>query len=92
MTSTPHTIGLTIDIGTIKADPKRMSFAVFNKHGVAVVYLKEGKEVSVTNGIPVYPNGNVSVNFIEDGETVREEWSMISDTVTTPIVVFEGSK
>ncbi|GAH11893.1 unnamed protein product [marine sediment metagenome] len=92
MTSTLHVIGITIDVGTIKADPKRMSFAVFNKHGTAVLYIKEGKEVSVANGIPVYPNGNVSLNFIEDGETVREEWSMVSDTVVTSIVVFEGSK
>jgi len=92
LTSTLHIIGTTIDIGTIKPDPKRMSFAVFNKHGTAVVYLKEGKEVSIANGIPIYPNGNVSINFIEDGETVREEWSTISDTVVTSIVVFEGSK
>ncbi|MBA7537269.1 hypothetical protein ES705_29536 [subsurface metagenome] len=92
MTSTPHIIGITIDVGTVKADPKRMSFAVFNKHGTAVVYIKEGKEVSAVNGIPIYPNGNVSLNHIEDGETVHEEWSMISDTATTPIVVFEGSQ
>lgn len=92
MTSTPHTIGLTIDIGTLKADPKRSSFAVFNLHATAVLYIKEGKEVSTGNGIPVYPNGNISLNYNEDGDTVREEWSMISDTATTPVRVFEGSK
>lgn len=92
MTSTPRTIGLTVNIGTIRTDPKRLSFAVFNKHATAIVYIKEGKEVSATNGIPVYPTGNISLNYLEDGETVREEWSMISDTADTPIVVFEGSK
>lgn len=69
-----------------------MSFAVFNKHATAILYMKEGKEVSTINGIPIYPKGNVSLNYIEDGDTIREEWSMISDTADTPIVVFEGSK
>ncbi|GAI26250.1 unnamed protein product [marine sediment metagenome] len=92
MTSTLHVIGITIDVGTIKPDPKRMSFAIFNKHATATVYLKEGKEVSAANGIPIYPKGSLSVSYIDDGETVREEWSTISDTVVTSIVVFEGSK
>lgn len=48
--------------------------------------------MSADNGIPVYPTGSVSLSYIEDGEAVREAWSMISDTGTTPIVVFEGSK
>lgn len=92
MTSFAKTIGTEVDIRTISADPKRMSFAVFNKHTTAIIYIKEGREVSADNGIPIYSKGNLSVNFIEDGDTVREAWSMISDTVTTPIVVFEGSK
>jgi len=51
MTSTPHIIGTTIDIGTIKPDQTRMSLAVFNKHGTATLYIKEGGEVSAENGI-----------------------------------------
>lgn len=92
MTSTARTIGTSIDIGTIQVDTSRLSFAIFNKHATAILYIKEGREVSVDNGIPVYPKGNISLNYVEDGETVRESWSMISDTVTTPIIIFEGSK
>ncbi|GAI17891.1 unnamed protein product [marine sediment metagenome] len=92
MTSWAKTIGTTIDIRTISADPARLSFAVFNKHATATLYIKEGREVSAENGIPVYAKGNVSLSYIEDGETVREVWSMVSDTVDTPMVVFEGSK
>ena len=92
MTSTPHTIGTTIDIATIKADENRLSFAIFNKHATAILYIKEGREVSAVNGIPVYPKGNLSLSFIEDGQSVRDQWSMISDAANTNIVIFEGSK
>ena len=90
MTSTPRTIGTTVDIGTIKSDPNRISFMVFNKHASAIVYMKEGSEVSADNGIPIYPKGNVGLVLIEDGKSVQEQWSFISDTATTPIVIFEG--
>lgn len=92
MTSWAKTLGTTIDISTVSADPKRTSLAIFNKHSTAIVYIKEGREVSADNGIPVYPTGSVSLSYIEDGESIREAWSMISDTGSTPIVVFEGSK
>lgn len=92
MTSWAKTIGTEIDIKTIQSDPKRISFAIFNKHTSAIMYVKEGSEVSTLNGIPVYPNGNVSLTYLEDGDTVREAWSTISDTPNTPIVIFEGSK
>jgi len=92
LTSWAKTIGTSVDIRTLQADPNRSSFAVFNKHATATVYIKEGSEVSVDNGIPVYAKGNLSLSFEEDGATVEEAWSMISDTITTPIVIFEGSK
>ena len=92
MTSFAKTIGTEVDIKTIQADPNRMSFAVFNKHTTATLYIKEGGQVSISSGIPIYPTGNLSITFIEDGETVREPWSMVSDTADTEIVVFEGSK
>lgn len=92
MTSTPRTIGLTIDIGSVRPNPKRLSFAIFNKHATATLYMKEGSQVSADNGIPIYPRGNVSISFLEDGETVREQWSLISDTVGTPVVIFQGVK
>lgn len=91
MASFPKTIGTTIDIRTISVDRNRKSFAVFNKHATAIVYMKEGGEVSADNGIPIYPKGNMSLNTLEDGDTVKEAWSFISDTASTPIVIFEGS-
>lgn len=92
MTSTPRTIGITPSIAAIKANPNRISLAIFNKHATAIIYMKEGGRVSAASGIPVYPTGNVSLNEREDGKTVQEAWSLISDTADTPIVIFEGSK
>lgn len=79
-----------MDIGTIQADPNRKSFAVFNKHATAILYMKEGRSVSTSNGIPIYPKGNVSLNTLEDGKTIQETWSFVSDTADTEIVIFEG--
>lgn len=90
MTSWAKTIGTTVDIRTIQADPTRKSFAVFNKHATAILYMKEGGEVSTENGIPIYPTGNVSLSLEEDGKTVQEAWSLISDTALTGVVIFEG--
>lgn len=91
MTSWAKTIGTTLSIGILQADPTRKSFAVFNKHATASLYMKEGREVSVDNGIPIYPKGNVSLNLLEDGESVQEAWSFVSDTADTGMVVFEGA-
>jgi len=90
LTSYGATIGTTVDIKTISADQNRKSIAVFNKHTTAVVYMKEGNEVSADNGIPIYPQGNISLNHLEDGDSIKEAWSFISDTVDTGIIIFEG--
>jgi len=55
-----------------------------------MVYMKEGGQVSTSSGIPIYPKGNVSLSLVEDGETVKEPWSFISDTPATEIIIFEG--
>jgi len=52
--------------------------------------MKEGNEVSTVNGIPIYPTGNLSLNLLEDGDSVKEAWSFISDTADTEIIIFEG--
>jgi len=52
--------------------------------------MKEGGEVSAENGIPVYPTGNISLNTLEDGDSVKEAWSFIASGADTPIVIFEG--
>lgn len=92
MASYPRTIGTTVDIKTVSVDFNRKSLAVFNKHPTAIVYMKEGREVSAENGLPIYPTGNVSLSVVEDGDSVKEAWSFISDTPLTGIVIFEGSE
>jgi len=52
--------------------------------------MKEGREVSADNGIPVYPQGNVSLNLLEDGDSVQDAWSFIASGADTPIIIFEG--
>jgi len=90
MASYSRIIGTTEDIQTVKVDENRKSLAIFNTHATAVVYMKEGSSVGLLNGIPIYPNGNLSLNELEDGKSVHEAWSFISDTITTRIIIFEG--
>lgn len=92
MASSGAIIGTTVDIRTISVDKTRLSLSIFNKHSSAMLYIKEGGMVDPVNGIPVYPKGNISLTFRDDGASVREAWSMISDTANTPIVIFEGSQ
>lgn len=89
MTSTAFTVGTTRVI-IIRADSKRKSFAVFNTHATNTVYIKEGSEVSTSNGLPVYSNGNLSMNELEDGESVKNQWVAISDGAGSSLRVFEG--
>ena len=90
MASYSRIIGTTEDIRTVKVDENRKSLAVFNPHATAIVYMKEGGSVGVLNGIPIYPGGNMSLNLLEDGKSVTESWSFISDTLATRIIIFEG--
>ena len=90
MASFPKTIGTTVDIRTIAVDESRKSFAVFNTHDTQTIYIKEGGEVSPSNGIPVYAGGNISLNALEDGHSVKEAWSFIASGADTPCIIFEG--
>lgn len=91
MTTTPHTVGTTEVKVASGILTNRMSIAFFNTHATAIAYIKDGKGVAATTGIPVYPKGNVSLNLIEDGETTFEEWWAIASASMT-LVVFEGFK
>jgi len=84
------TIGTTCVRKVISVDPNRKSLAVFNKHATNTLYTKEGGEVSVDNGIPIYGKGNLSLNALEDGDSVKEAWSFISSGADTEIIIFEG--
>jgi hypothetical protein len=82
-------------VGTTQADcvnaqKVRRSLTILNTHATAIGYIKEGGEVSVTNGIPIYPGGYISLTFIEDGEYVWERFVIISDTASTRFIVVEG--
>ena len=53
--------------------------------------MKEGNEVDAVNGLPIYPKDNIGLTFRDDGASVREAWSFISDTAGTPMLIFTGS-
>lgn len=91
MTSTPHTISTTSTIFAY-ADKTRTSLTIFNTHASAICYIKEGREASSANGIPILPSSYVAISELEDGVEVKEQWAIISDTATTLIRVFEGHK
>lgn len=89
MTTTPYTVS-TIEVKVASGiTPTRKSLSFFNTHPTAIAYIKDGKGVATSNGIPVYPRGNVSLNFIEDGETVWEDWYAVA-TASMTLIVFEG--
>ncbi|GAG73522.1 unnamed protein product [marine sediment metagenome] len=92
MTSTPIEVGTTIVIAPIRANPNRISLTVMNLDGAAVVYIKEGKNVGAANGMPIYANGNWGITKRDDGTSVTEEYSLISDTLATQVRFFEGFK
>lgn len=90
MTSWSKTIGIVVDIRTIQADPNRKSLTIFNTHTSAKIYFKEGNSVAIVNGIPIYAKGFVGLTLRDDGSSVQEPYSFISDTAGTRIVIFEG--
>jgi hypothetical protein len=74
----------------VEANRNRVSITVFNTHSSATLYIKEGSEVSSTNGIPVYSGGSAGITFREDGELVFERFVIISDTADTTVIVVVG--
>jgi hypothetical protein len=82
-------------VGTTKADlvnvaRTRKSLTIFNTHATAILYFKEGSEVSADNGIPIYAGGYASITLLEDGDLVFERFVIISDTASTTYIVVEG--
>jgi len=89
MTTTPVTVPTTEVKAAFGYSEQRRSLAFFNTHATATIYIKDGKGVSTTNGIPVYPKQSLSLNYIEDGETVKADWWAIA-TASATLIVFEG--
>jgi len=85
----------SLSVGTTQTDlvntmKLRKSLTIFNTHATAILFFKEGGEVSTSNGIPIYPGGYAGLTFREDGEYVQERFVIVSDTATTPCIVVEG--
>ena len=82
-------------VGTSQADlanvnRNRVSLTIFNTHASNTLYVKEGGEVSSTNGIPIYPQGNLSITYEEDGDYVKERFVIIASAASTTFIVAEG--
>lgn len=89
MPSRGDSVGTTLE-ELVMANPKRVSLTIFNTHASNTLYFKEGREVSATNGIPVYSGGNVGITLRDDGEYVKERFVIIADGASTTYVVVEG--
>lgn len=88
MTTTPYPV-TTAERRVANVNPTRKSLAFFNLDGANIAYVRDGKGAATVNSIPVYPRGNVSLNLLEDGETVKADWWAVGDGALT-LVVFEG--
>jgi len=66
----------------------RTSLVIMNLHAANILYIRFSKGVSIGNGIPVYPGGNVSLKVPEDNPTL-ECWGVASAAATN-IVIYEG--
>ena len=89
MSVTPYSVGIT-EIKIASRVLERTSLVVMNLHATATLYVRFSKGVSVTNGIPVYHGGNISLKIPEDNPT-NEVWA-ISDTALTNVITYEGYK
>jgi hypothetical protein len=83
----PRSIGTT-QSKILDRQPLRTSLAITNNHASAIVYFRFGEGVDAVNGWPIRSYGSVTLKIPEDDPT-KEVWA-ISDTATTPIVVYEG--
>ena len=87
MSVVPFSTGLT-EIKIAERSKHRTSLVVMNLDAVAIVYVRFRKGVVATNGIPIGPNGSMSLAIPEDDPTM-DVWA-IADTATTPVIVYEG--
>jgi archaellum component FlaG (FlaF/FlaG flagellin family) len=88
------TVGTT-PIILVGRDPYRLSINLENRSTTAVVYIdnKPPDGLTLTNAsIRILPNESCQILKEEDGDTVNDEWSIISDTAGTSVAVFEGYK
>jgi len=83
----PFIVGTTeVKIASVSKD--RTSLVAVVNHGTATVYTRFSKGVAISNGLPIYSYGFMSLKIPEDDPT-QEVWA-ISDTVGTQVRVYEG--
>jgi hypothetical protein len=86
------TVGTTPRI-LVGRDPYRLSINLENRSSTATVYCdnKPPDGLTITNAsIRILPNESAQIIKEEDGDTVNDEWSIVSDTAGTSVGVFEG--
>lgn len=83
----PYTVGTT-EVKIASVQKERTSLVIICNHGTATLYIRFAKGVAVSNGLPIYAYGNVSLAIPEDDPTT-DVWC-ISDTPATPVRVYEG--
>jgi len=73
----------------LRLNPTRTSAIIINAHNTAIIYFHNtASKANATDGCPIYPRSAFTLKIPED-DPVHEIWA-ISDTVNTPIVVYEG--
>jgi len=83
----PHSVG-TSEVKVASVSQTRTSLVVLCNHATATIYFRFSKGVAVSNGMPIFSNGVMALKIPEDDPT-QEIWC-ISDTLATPVVVYEG--
>lgn len=78
----------TTEVKIASVSPKRTSLVIICNSTTATIYIKFQKGVAAANGLPIFSQGSIGLVIPEDDPT-QEVWC-ISDTLATPVVVYEG--
>ena len=85
-----YTIGTTED-RIAKKNPDRTSMIIHCNNATAVLYFRDSKGVSTSNGLPIRPRGYIALSVDQGDDPTLEFWA-ISDTANTDVRVYEGFK
>ncbi|GAI39729.1 unnamed protein product [marine sediment metagenome] len=84
----PYTVGTAVAVKIASVSETRTALVVVCNHAAATIYIRFSKGVAIANGLPIFGKGSLSLVIPEDDPT-SEVWC-ISDTLATPVVVYEG--
>jgi len=82
-------VGFTTEVNVAHRNPARTSLVITNAHATAIVYARDGKGVSLLNGMPIYPRGSINLSVLL-GDDPTLDWYCKSDTASTSVRVYEG--